>query len=74
MTRRAKSIRNALVAMRVVIQLWGCALTFCTSLNFYAFNVRETAVYGNEFLRVRARINDIAIILAGKHVRSVSAV
>ena len=28
-------------------------------------------IYGNEFLRVR--INDIAIILAGKHVRSVSA-
>ena len=44
MTRRAKCIRNALVAMRVVIQLWGRALTFSTSLNFYAFNVRETAV------------------------------
>ena len=40
MTRRAKCIRNA---MRVVIQLWGRALTFSTSLNFYAFNVRETA-------------------------------
>ena len=44
MTRRAKCIRNALVAMRVVIQLWGRALTFSTSLNFYTFNVRETAV------------------------------
>ena len=46
MTRRAKCIRNALVAMRVVIQLWGRALTFSTSLNLYAFNVhvRETAV------------------------------
>ena len=41
MTRRAKCIRNA---MRIVIQLWGRALTFSTSLNFYAFNVRETAV------------------------------
>ena len=30
--------------MRVVIQLWGRALTFSTSLNFYAVNVRETAV------------------------------
>ena len=43
MTRREKCIRNALVAMRVVIQLWG-HLIFFTSLNFYTFNVRETAV------------------------------